>query len=459
MTGRVAVRGGLTVLAAAWCSLAVAVPDGTHKRELWPVFESIRSDEMRSVTVRPLFDVSSNRREPTRRVDVLYPFFKWQTLEDGSLRWWLMPIAYYMRDVDTNGRSETDMALLPVLFVGSSSDGTEDYLAVFPVGGTMKQFFNLDKIAFVAFPAYLYLERGDYTSRSVLWPVFAAGKGTQESAWRVWPLYGERRVDDTLVYRTVLWPIYSQWHKDDSTSVLVFPLYHTMRSETHELWSVVPPLFSYDVKPADQFRRWRMPWPIVEVVRSETERTTRVWPLWGRRDRPRRTSSFILWPAFTSDETEDDDGSREIRRRFLLCGLSETVEDEETGPVERYLQFWPLFHWTASAEPAQTEFNILSPLWFRHGADRFWSMYGPFWTLYRHESRDDGTVADHVLGRIVTYERAPHRKRVSVWPLFAYTREDGSREIELFKGLWKSRRGPAGRELRMLWFFKMSLSE
>jgi len=445
------------ILVAAWCSIAVAVPENVRSRELWPLFESIRSDEMRSVTVRPLFRVVSDRRDQTRRVDVLYPFFKWQTSEDGAMQCWLMPISYYIRDVDTEGRAETDIALLPVLFTGSSSDATENYVALFPVGGTMKQFLNFDKIAFIAFPAYLYLEKGDYVSHNVLWPVFAVGKSERESAWRAWPFYGQRRVDGALVYRTVLWPVYSEWHKEDSTSVLLFPFYHRMRSETHKLWSVLPPLFSYDVKPAEQFRRWRVPWPLVEVVRSETERTTRLWPWWGRRERPGKRSSFILWPAFTSDETVDDE-SREVHRRFLLCGVSETVEDREGERVERYVQFWPLFHWTSAADPDRTEFNILSPLWFRRGADRLWSMYGPFWTLYRHESRD-GCVADHVLGRILTCERGPERRRVAFWPLFAYSREGDSREFELLKGLWKTRRESAGRELRLLWFFKIPLRE
>jgi len=454
MTGRAALMIGLTTAATLCCRLAAAVPEDGSTTELWPVFESILSDESRSVTVRPLFKVESDRRDDTRRVDVLYPLFKWQTSEDGSMQWWLVPIAYYFRDVDTEGRTDTDVALLPVLFKGSSSDGTEDYFAVFPLGGITKQLLFFDKITFVAFPVYLRLERDDYKSQHVCWPVFGRGEGPHASAWRIWPIYGERRVDGEFRFRTVLWPVYSEWHKDDSSSVLVFPLYHTMRSESKRLWSVLPPLFSYDIAPDKQFRRWRAPWPFIEVVRSETWQRTNLWPLWGRTGRPGKKASFMLWPAFTFQETQRDK-TRELHRRFCVFGVADTVEDETGEPTDRYVQFWPLLHWSAGTDPATTAFNVLSPLWFRRGAERFWDMYGPFWTLYRHETREDGSAADYALGRILSVERSPDSKRAVLWPICEYARDSDSTKIEILKGLWGVRRDGDGRHIRLLWFINV----
>ncbi len=456
MTSRAALTIALAVAATLWCRFAASGSVDDSAFELWPFFESVRSDELQSVTIRPLFKVVSSRRDQTRRVDVLYPFFKWQTGPDDSMQWWLMPITYYLRDVDTEGRTDTDMAVLPVLFTGSSSDGTEDYLAVFPIGGTTKQLLFFDKITFVAFPVYVRLERGDYVSRNVLWPVFGRGEGPHESAWRVWPIYGERRVDDALRFRTVLWPIYSEWHKDESSSVMVFPLYHSIRSESKRLWSVLPPVFSYDIVPENEFRRWRAPWPLIEVVRSETWQRTNVWPVWGRTDRPGEKASFVLWPAFTYQETRRDK-SRERHTRFLVFGVADTIEDETGEPTDRYVQLWPVFHWSAGRDPGVTEFNVLSPLWFRRGAERFWDMYGPFWTLYRHETHEDGGAADYALGRILAFERGPERKRTSFWPIFEYARDIDSSKIEVLKGLFTVRRESDERYIRLLWLLKVPM--
>jgi len=451
---RVATTGLTSFVLACYTSIALAAVDDS-KTELWPFFESIRTEEVRSVTVRPLFKVLSDRRDQTRRVDILYPFFKWQSGADGDLDWWLAPVTYYMRDVGPDGRSETDKALLPIVFAGSSTDGSEDYFAVFPVGGTMKGAFGFDELLFVAFPAYLRLEKRGYVSQNVLWPVFGVGRGDRRSAWRVWPVYGQTRVDGDLTFRTVLWPIYTEWHRADSSTVLIFPIYHTMRSDTKRLWSVLPPLFSYDIMPSQHLRRWRIPWPLVEIARSDTIRTTHIWPVWGRNERPGRTSSFVLWPAFTSTDLEYET-SRRMYRRVLLAGVSETTENEEGEREERYVQLWPLVHWTRSQEPPEFEFNILSPLWFHHGAERFWEMYGPFWTLYRHETRAD-SKADYILGRIIKFERGPQRRRIGLWPVCEYMREDGSTEFELLKGLVSVRTEPAGRRLRLLWFINLPM--
>jgi len=455
MTGRrAALIIGLATVAGLPCRPAPATPNGGRTRELWPLFKRVHGDELRSVTVRPLFKVESDVREGTRRVDVLYPLFKWQRAADGTMQWWLVPVVLYTRDVDTEGRTDTDMAVLPFVFAGSSSDGTENYFAFFPFGGTMRQLLFFDKITFVAFPAYLRLERRGYTSRHVCWPVFSRGEGPGETAWRIWPFYGERRVDGAVAFRTVLWPFYSEWHKDDTSSVLVFPWYHTMRSERRRLWSVLPPFISRDVVPETQFCRWRAPWPFIELTRSDTERTTYLWPVWGRRERPGKTSSFILWPAFTFADTQRGETVRELRSRFLAFGVAETIQDEKGEPIDRYVQLWPLFHWAAGTDPSQTEVNILSPLWFRRGAERFWDMYGPFWTLYRHETRD-GSAADYALGRILAFERGPERTRAACWPLCEYARERDTTEFELLKGLLAFTRDTGGRQIRLLWVVKV----
>ena len=88
---------------------------------------------------------------------------------------------------------------------------------------------------------------------------------------------------------------------------------------------------------------------------------------------------------------------------FLLVGLVVAPAGAVTdGDFENPTNWVAAQSWTAGTDPATTEFNVLSPLWFRRGAERFWDMYGPFWTLYRHEKHEDGGAADYALGRILS---------------------------------------------------------
>ena len=142
-----------------------------------------------------------------------------------------------------------------------------------------------------------------------------------------------------------------------------------------------------------------------------------------------------------------------------MFGVADTVEDKTGEPTDRYVQLWPLFHWTAGTDPATTEFNVLSPLWFRQGAERFWDMYAPFWTLYRHETHEDGGASDYALGKILSVERGPDRKRTAFWPIYEYESDTNSSKIEILKGLCTVRRDSDGRHIRLLWFINVPSSK
>ncbi|MCD6288445.1 MAG: hypothetical protein J7M12_04960 [Candidatus Hydrogenedentes bacterium] len=440
----------IVLSAVLWSALAAGVHASVEpdRWELWPIIDRIKTPETSSLTVRPLFKVSSDRQDIGRRVDVLYPFFKWERHNDGDLQCWLAPLVYHIVSVNPYGRVESDTAVLPIFFSGSTSDGSEDYMAVFPLGGTVKDFMGVDEAHCVLFPLYVHIKNKGYDSRSVLWPIFEKGTGKNRSGWRVWPLYGERRTGGKITYRTVLWPIYTRWQNKNGNYLLVFPLYYKSDTASQKVRSIIPPLFVHAENWKKHETAWYLPWPFIEIVRSPTSHVNRYWPIWGAARRGDRNSMFVLWPLYMSSEKKNDEIEK-WSRRSLIATLSTGEKDLKTGATDRYFQLWPLFHWSKQTPNDRSEFNLLSPLWFRYPSERFREMYGPLWTLYRHE-RKDGLVTDEVLSRVLTVERSADRHRVALWPLFSVERDSGRWNWDLLKGLVGRHDG----ETQVLWMLK-----
>lgn len=425
-------------------------------RALGPLFESTESEDGETFrAVRPFFSIS---RDPAR--DRTLRHFVWplgMSKDFLGQRFWHCLLAFGNDyDLDTRG-SRYRFVVFPLLFMGRDKHG-EDYFALFPLGGKLNETMGRDKWIFVLFPLYSYQVVNDVRTHDVLWPLISSTVGKDERRFRVAPFYGEARKDGRWRKRFILWPLWSSVElynpEPYGNGFLLFPLFGHMKTTKGESWTVLPPLFRYG-KSEDRVVV-NCPWPLVQYSAGSLDKL-HIWPFWGRREQEPLETSFVLWPFFSRERI---DRVRYVQRRYTLLPIvrhdvrtaATGAEGGEEGEViARHVKIWPFFSYSRDGENWRVRALELWPMKDTSGIER---NYAPFWTVYTQAATPDQRECEALWG-MYRYRRDGERaKRMSVFPLFRWSREGidpAVKEWDVLLGLFGMRRGDGYRRYRFLY--------
>jgi len=215
-------------LAAASVASAVAAdqpgsPPAEHERNIWPAwvapvdaagrtpewqavgplfFRKFLPENRTAVGFRPFYMLKRNPAAGTTETDVLYPVFVYRT--DGtSYRWSVFSLINRMGPHATAaGRgdpSDRGLDVWPVYFSRSTGSPDTSYQALFPIVGTVKNRFYVDRSDWVLFPLYLHTESKGATVVSVPWPFLRFISGNGNSGFALWPLFGWRNKPGSII--------------------------------------------------------------------------------------------------------------------------------------------------------------------------------------------------------------------------------------------------------------------
>ena len=441
----------LAVAVFAGCRTPMPPGAATSGLRLGPFFETARDDSgSRLIAVRPFFSRETviESRIPNPVGEIRNPAPESRTMpeaassDDLTIRrsddptilrsetdlLWPLGIRsqrddhYYWRallfygtgtlDDPTSPNDPWRFRLFPFIYAGRTQEG-EDYAAVFPLGGTIRDFLVFHETSFVLFP--IYAEGRSPTGvemRTVLWPFYLTRHGERIDQFRLWPFYGtaeRRNLHATGRSRFVLWPIWSDTASTgeiEGSGFVLFPIFGHSRFDrekrgVEESWSVIPPLFLY-ARGDDGYRKLLAPWPFIRILDNDGIRERHIWPLWGRTERwpvasgvlhpdvpggaaqisakGRSTRdlsrSYILWPFFSRTETEragvhrsvlhaplpfffrreetripNPDGEPRTPNPESRTGLDDPTIRRSDDPTSSFTRLWPLFSWRRTTVP------------------------------------------------------------------------------------------------------------
>ena len=412
-------------------------------RPFWVAFEHQNEDRSGVDALWPLAFSRHRGRESVQRILLAVHSDADTASDTASERWWL----------------------LPVFFTGQVSGG-HDYLAVFPIGGTIGDIAGYDSVRFLLFPLYLRTVKGLTHSASILWPVLSLTVGPAGQKWRIFPLYGENRLVPAETRRFFLWPFIHtvrQERTERSSShgrgFFILPaggFYRQLDSRgdvTAQSWSLLWPFFSGHR--SESARRLNCPWPFVRIRRTTdggVERSmTYLWPFWGEKEGGTGSEMFLLWPFF--QRWENSSAERARSRGLWIFPFFYSVR-EQTDPATHgegrgYWRFWPL----ASSEfgPEYRTLTVLA-LWPQRRARAIQRSYAPFWTFYRY-SKDAVSTEHELLWGLWQYESSAVKTKASLFPLFEREIHDGRVSVSILKGLFGWTRHDERIRFQGLWLF------
>jgi hypothetical protein len=446
--------GGWRAFGPLFSDVSLTLDPGLGTEAAGPLWAEGESDGVWTWRLAPLVSREQDPVADRDEWDVLFPLStydrfgtEWQVQVLQMLRW--------SGGATVDGDVKRRQTLFPLYFRQRSQSGTNDYLAVIPFYGSVRNRLFRDEVKFVLPPLWVESRKRGAVTKNILFPVFHVRSGGGVQGWQAWPLVGSETKEPTVrtnsldeaevvpghALKFAAWPFLLSERSgiggaNPTTNLFAFPWYMRTRSPgmDHTWWMG----FSHRTNRAAGYEEWAYPWPFLGHARGPGRHANRVFPFWGKATNATQQSDFVLWPLYTHRRLQSGTLDRE-RFRVLFMGFSSTrEEDTTTGRALRRRMLWPFFTWReqpdgrsrlqvlAPVEPAmpgnRSIERLYSPLWsvWRSEADpaRRRATRSLLWNVWRWERAGDETRAAAVFGLVQTRRDAGGRSwRVLGWPM------------------------------------------
>jgi hypothetical protein len=439
-------------------------------RGLGPLLEwSEGEDERRFAAVRPFYSRVEDPATERWRSDVLWPVGYTKRFKDEVSGRFLT--ALWTRFDVEDPASRYRFWILPFYFQGRDAEG-DGYVGVFPLGGRIHEFLGRDRITFWLFPLYLKMELNEMESHSLFWPIYSETRGDGLYRFRVFPFYGQNRLEGRFNKKFVLWPFWTSaeyfYPGSSGKGFVLFPLYGQLKLDDQRSWMVLPPFFR--VARGGRVNMALLPWPFIQRRTGEIDQVT-VWPLYGQKRMRGVESRFFAWPLIWQERIDQAD-ARVVRRYALPVYYAERKREQVTTtaldpntPVPRgeltanYQKLWPLLSYRREGDTARFRMLDLWPLKQTGGIER---NYAPLWSLLQYTRHGEATDTELLWGLYRRERRGEEQVYTSLFPLVDWGRDERDAEVPrrhwaLLKGLLGYERQGTNKHLRLLYVLRVPL--
>lgn len=449
---------------------------GERTEAVGPFFYQQTDELARTWALPPLISKTILIDGDACEYDFAYPLLTYDRF--GSVyRWQLGQLLAFAGGDDQEENTRRRFTLFPFYFQQHSPDTNQNYTAVFPFYGHLKNRIFRSEIDFVLWPLYvktikragattisteetdftrplrqwLDARRGDVTTHNFLLPFFHVRYGDGLFGWQAWPLIGNEKKVLTVKTNTwgdaenipghhkffAAWPFYFQQHvgvgsENPSRQLLVFPFYNRLRSPLRDSTSYLTPLgVTITDDRARKYREVGVPWPFIDFAWGEGKTIHRVWPVFSRAHTKDLESNFYLWPAYTYRRMQGETLERERTRMFYFLFSHTSEKNTETAATKTRTDLWPLF--TRQEDFAgRSRLQILALLEpILPASKSIERNYSPLWSLWRSENNpNSGGSSQSLLWNLFRHEVVPAPK--PVLPTRTTTTESSGNLLSMF---------------------------
>jgi hypothetical protein len=393
----------------------------------WVFYEKEKNNRIQSVTTRPFYLENTENKNGNIFKASLMPVLFWEYKTDKKTEW--KSIFGLIESVDyvhSNGVRDYDFGVFPFFLYGDSKDSRDQYMHIWPFGGTVKGKLGQDRITTVAFPgvllfflyppvfpptwmniavffislipAYVDYESRDYKAHGILWPLIQWGNSPTRDDKRILPFYSHNyKIDTYDNYSVLLIFNYGRviMKHDEERTFFAFPFYgrrwniSSLRNSSTLLW----PFFSYGYDIKRGVFEFNFPWPLVQWQTSHDPQIIKriFFPFFGSYKEGNK-EMFFLTPLYISLKRQSDVFESEYYINALIIWYFKrdykTKPSPEYGSSWRYFKIWPLFQYEYD-DRGNLSFNLLSLFPFRD-PDGYEKLYQPFWTLFEYRRLESG---------------------------------------------------------------------
>ncbi|MFZ1072611.1 MAG: hypothetical protein WAO21_04160 [Verrucomicrobiia bacterium] len=430
----------------------LTLDSGNRTEAAGPFFYQQERETEKSWAMPPLFSYLTDPATESETYDLFYPLLTCE-IYGREYRWQFCQLLSFSGGQNQAAIPKSRFTLFPVYFQQRSPETNENYTALVPFYGHIKDRLFKNEIFFVMFPIYSETRKRDVVTDNYFYPFFDLRHGDGLYGWQFWPLVGNEHKDVTTQTNSFgeieiigghdasffLWPICLKQNTGIGTESpekfrALIPLYATSHSPQRDSTSVLWPFFNWTDDRERKYREWDGPWPFIALARGPGKTTTRVLPLFSRSHNDTYESDFYLWPIYKYNRLRAGALDQERTRILFYLFVDVTEKNTGTGKAGRRVDLLPLFTWHRDFN-GSSRLQILAPiepiLPGSSGVERNWS---PLWSLWRAEDNPrTGASSRSLLWNLYRCDRTPGTKKCSLlFGLFQYQSNAESKKLRLF---------------------------
>ena len=425
---------------------------GWRSEAVGPLYYQQQKGPEHTWAVPPLLSHTVDPTLELKEFDFVYPVLTYDRY-GRQYRWQLFQLFSVAGGPSQTENVRNRVTLFPIFFSQRSSDPNQDYTAVGPFYGNIRNHLYRDEIHFVMFPLYSQTRKRDVVTDNYLYPVFDLRHGDGLHGWQFWPLMGSEHKDITT--RTngfgdietigghdnmfALWPLFFNDKSGLGTTNPVWvqtsiPAYSFTRSPGRDSTTLLWPFFTHVTEREKKYNEWDTPWPLIEFARGPGKTTSRVWPFFSQSHSDTLEDNFYAWPIYKYSAIHAPPLERH-RTQLLFFLYSDTREQStETGLYRRRIDLLPLFTHQREMN-GKSRFQMLAPLEpFVPGSHKIERDWSPVWSIWRTEKNPvTGAASQSLLWNLYRHESAPEHKKLSLLlGLFQYQSDAAGKRVKLF---------------------------
>jgi hypothetical protein len=477
--GLVRAEESTTSFGPAWEHFPLSLKDGYRSEGLGPFFYDEHNEDSHVWAIPPFFSSVSSPGTDSAEIDFLYPIITYDRFGQ-EYRFQILQLFSLAGGGLQENQSKDRFTLFPIYFQQRSTVSNENYTALFPVFGKLRNRLFRDEIDFVLWPLYVKTKRrpgagsvgadeflsignrwaqsrrGDITTYNFIAPIFHLRYGDGLRGWQAWPLAGHELKMTTLRTNAwgdtetipgfkksfVLWPIWLQDYRNmgstnESHYNALLPFYTSFRSPARDSTSYFWPFgLTLTEDRARKYDEVDFLWPVFAYARGEGKTTTRFWPLFGFSHNSFMERNFCAWPVYRYSRIHSDPLDRR-RTQILFFLYSDKKElNTTTGNQSHRVDCWPLFtsKHDGRGNSSLQFLSLLEPV--LAGSKSIERNYSHVWSIWRSEkSTSRGTSSKSLLWNL-------YSSRVT---------ENGVHKTSFLFGLFQRKSSPNGSGLRLLY--------
>lgn len=450
------VGGGLN-LGPIYDRFPLTLREGERTEVLGPLFSWEKSGTASLFTISPLFSLYRDSSVEQTEAELGYPILSLDKF-GKEYRFQILQVIAFAGGEKLQGGDTKRTTIFPIYFRQQGPNPDDNYVAVVPFYGRMKNRIFRDRIFFVMLPAYLQTEKRGMVTDNYLFPFFHRRHGAGVTGWQFWPVVGQEKKEITVSTNNwgdrvvspgyekfmALWPIFFKntlgiGSTNELKQLVVLPFYTSQVSSNRVSKSYGFPLgYTHTIDYEKQYEEHDMPWPLVVFAHGPGKTTKRVWPLFSQAKTPTLQSDFYAWPIYKFDRITSEPLDRR-RTRILLFLYSDLVEENTVAKTAlRRRDFWPLYTWRRdhrNHERLQV-LAILEPILPNNKSIE--RVYSPFYALYRQEK--NGVNGDS--------------SRSLLWNLYRSDKRGETRKTSALFGLFQREKTAEGTNWRIFFIGK-----
>ncbi len=154
-----------------------------------PFYYSQQEEEASTLAFPPFFSCYRDPSVESHEDDFLYPLLT--SIHYGKeRRWQLFQLVSFSGGQQPDDAMERRFTLFPFYFQQRSTDTNQNYTALAPFYGHLKNRLFRDEIFFVMFPIYSETRKRDVVTDNYVYPIVHVRHGDGLHGWQVWPFVG-----------------------------------------------------------------------------------------------------------------------------------------------------------------------------------------------------------------------------------------------------------------------------